>query len=114
MMTLTRKLAVRIVVLFGGFFIVVLAALSVRTYQKEHDDLQEKFGLALERIVATAALEIDGDAHTSIDARDDAANPAFQRVRQALERVRSANYLPQRRTASTPSTSSARRSCSGR
>jgi hypothetical protein len=55
---------------------------------------EERFGLALDRIAATAALSIDGDAHRRIQSNADAKSPEFQRIRGFLDEVRRANYLP--------------------
>ena len=91
---MTRRLAVKMTLLFGGFLLVVIVGFFARTYNKEHRDLQERFGMALERVVATAALQIDGDKHGSIMAVDDAGGAAFQQTRATLERIRQVNYLP--------------------
>jgi class 3 adenylate cyclase len=93
----------------GGVFnlglatkIVGLAVLSVTltisyfalvSYQQEYEAEQERFGLALERIAATAALSIDGETHRQIRTNSDAKTPEFQRIRDYLSRVRAANYL---------------------
>jgi len=63
------------------------------SYRLEYQAEEERFGLALDRIAATAALSIDGDDHRRIRSNADAQTPEFKRIREYLERVRAANYL---------------------
>ncbi len=85
-----------------GSKIVSLAVASVAltityfalvSYHLEYEYEQERLGLALERIAATAALSIDGDAHRRIMNNTDAGRPEFQRIRSYLQKVREANSL---------------------
>ena len=73
-----------------AFTILYFALVSYRlAYQAE----QERFGLALERIAATAALSIDGERHRQIVSNADVKNPAFLDIRNYLLKVQKANYL---------------------
>jgi class 3 adenylate cyclase len=77
-------------VLSVALTIAYFALISLRL---EYAAEQERFGLALDRIAATAALSIDGDAHRRIQTSADASRPEFRQIRDYLERVRAANYL---------------------
>jgi class 3 adenylate cyclase len=72
---------------------LTIAYFALISYRLEYQAEEERFGLALDRIAATAALSIDGDEHRRIRSNADAQGPEFKRVREHLERVRAANYL---------------------
>jgi adenylate cyclase len=72
---------------------LTIAYFALVSYRLEYDAEEERFGLALDRIAATAALSVSGDDHRQIRSNADAAKPEFQRIRAYLERVRAANYL---------------------
>ena len=93
MSTLTRRLAIKMALLFGGFLGLFIAAFLVWSQSVARTRIEDSFGLALERIVATAALEIDGDAHKLIRTMDDVKRPEFAALRDKLRRVQQANYL---------------------
>jgi class 3 adenylate cyclase len=88
-----RRLAVKITALAVFLVVVTITYSAVISYRRERRDLEERFGLALERIVATAALSIDGDAHQKLQRREDAALPEFQALQRYLRQVQEANYL---------------------
>lgn len=77
-------------VLSVALTIAYFALISLRLEYKAEE---ERFGLALDRIAATAALSIDGDAHRRIRSNADATGREFRQIRDYLERVRAANYL---------------------
>lgn len=77
-------------VLSVALTIAYFALISLRL---EYSAEEERFGLALDRIAATTALSIDGDAHRRIRSNADANSPEFRQIRSYLERVRAANYL---------------------
>lgn len=85
-----RRLVYEITALSVLLVVVTIAFFAVAIYRVERESVQERFGLALERIVATAALDIDGDVHARVRSADD---PAFRTVRDHLRRVQEANYL---------------------
>lgn len=72
---------------------LTIAYFALVSYRLEYEAEEERFGLALDRIAATAALSIDGDAHRQIRSNADAQSPEFKRIRDYLEQVRAANYL---------------------
>jgi class 3 adenylate cyclase len=92
-MALYHRLAVKITALSVFLVVVTIGFFAVVSYVREHQALQERFGFALERIVATAALQIDGDEHRQIWRAEDARGPAFARIRSLLRRVQEANGL---------------------
>ncbi len=72
---------------------LTIAYFALVSYRLEYEAEEERFGLALDRIAATAALSIDGDAHRQIRSNADVQSPEFKRIRDYLEQVRAANYL---------------------
>lgn len=73
---------------------LTIAYFAIVSYRMNYQSEEERFGLALDRIAATAALSIDGDAHRRIQSNGDAASPEFRRILDFLAAVRAANYLP--------------------
>lgn len=72
---------------------MTIAYFALISYRLEYEAEEERFGLALDRIAATAALSIDGDDHRRIRSNADAQSTEFKRIRSYLEQVRAANYL---------------------
>ncbi len=72
---------------------LTIAYFALISYRLEYEAEEERFGMALDRIAATAALSIDGDEHRRIRSNADAQSPEFKRIRDFLDRVRAANYL---------------------
>src|SRR5437762_2067240 len=93
-LSVTRRLAVKMSIFFGLFVALVILFFFFRSSRAESEALEEKFGLALERIVATAALDIDAEQNALVQTKADAARPEFQRIKAVLQRVQQANYLP--------------------
>ncbi len=93
MSNVMSRLALKMSLLYGGFVFLLITAFVGFSYLQAHSSIEESFGLALERIVATAAVEIDGDAHRVIQQRADAASPEFRSIQAHLARVRATNYL---------------------
>ena len=86
-------------VLSVALTIAYFALISLRL---EYSAEEERFGLALDRIAATAALSIDGDAHRRIRSNADANGPEFSpdsqlpraRPRRQLSALRPDLHLP--------------------
>lgn len=72
---------------------LTIAYFALVSLRLEYEAEEERFGLALDRIAATAALSIDGDMHRRIVSNSDTSGADFQRIRSYLEAVRRANYL---------------------
>ena len=92
-MPIYRRLAFRIAAFTSALMLLTVAYFCYNAYQREHRALEDRFGLALERIVATAALSIDGDAHTGIRTLADTKSETFKYMREGLRLVQKANYL---------------------
>jgi adenylate cyclase len=82
---------------FVGLFALAMAGLVVVAIalldRSARQEVEDKFGLALESVAATAATAIDGDSVAAIHSNADTTGEAFQRVRAQLEAVRAANHL---------------------
>ncbi len=94
-MPLHRRLAFRLTALVTLLGVSTIAVIGVLTYQRSRADLEHWFGVALQRVVATAALELDGDAHRGIRDLEDATGEDFARLQAQLRRVQEANGLRQ-------------------
>ena len=60
---------------------------------RAHSSLVERLSQQLSRIVATAALQIDGDVHRNFNTQDATLDPDWQRIRHYLSQVREMNDL---------------------
>ena len=89
------QLALKVIGLSVFSVSLTIVYFAVVSFYLERAAEEERFGLALERIAATAALSIDGDAHRTIRSPADASQAAFQRTRAFLRRVQRANFLPE-------------------
>jgi class 3 adenylate cyclase len=92
-MPLQRRLAFRIAFITTAMVVLTIVYFGATEYSREHQALEERFGLALERIVATAALGIDGDAHKRVRTLEDTEGADFRSIRDQLRRVQEVNYL---------------------
>lgn len=87
------QLALKVIGLTFLSVSLTIVYFAVVSYYLEHAAEEERFGMALERIAATAALSLDGDAHRGIRSAADAQRPEFLRMREFLRRVQRANSL---------------------
>lgn len=80
----------------GGVLSVVILIVyfALALYGAIYHAEESRLGMALERIAATAAVSIDGDAHRTILRAADQSQPAFLAIRDYLAKVRLANRLP--------------------
>jgi|GEM_PF-2159535 len=92
-MPVHRRLAFRLTALVTLLVVASIALIGVLTYQRSSAELENWFGTSLERVVATAALEVDGDAHAGIRTLADAGSDDFVRLRDQLRRVQETNEL---------------------
>ncbi len=88
-----RRLSLKFAGLAGFVVALTIGYFARATWVHEREVLQARLGETLRRVVATAALGIDGDAHETIVSPDDAKGPAFEKIRAYLERVRAVNGL---------------------
>jgi class 3 adenylate cyclase len=79
----------------ASFFVVlvVLGFVGLIQYRDQRRGLEDKFGLTLSHVAQTAALFLDGAAHSRVHANADATGADFQKLRDVLERVRRENSL---------------------
>ena len=75
--------------------IATIALLGAMTWARSRAELESRLGGGLQRIVTTAALAVDGDAHRLLRTMDDTARPEFTQLREQLRRVQTANRLPE-------------------
>ncbi len=92
-MPLHRRLAFRLTALVTLIVVSTIVLIGALTYRRSRADLEDRLGSTLERIVATAALEVDGDAHRGIRTIEDASTEGFARLREQLRRVQQVNGL---------------------
>ncbi len=87
---LRQRISLKISLFVAFFVFLFLFALGLYFTFYIYAAVESKFGLALEHIAITAALQIDGDAHAEIQS---AQSRPFQKIRSILKRVRDANGL---------------------
>lgn len=90
---LHERLATKFTFLTVLLVSVTVLYFAVSIYWRDSAQLEKRFGLALERIVAVASLSIDGDLHRQVRDAKDAKGPAFQKIRAHLRRVQKASGL---------------------
>jgi adenylate cyclase len=73
--------------------LLTLGAVLLVEYRDERQTIERETGLNLQRIAATAALFVDGEAHERIHSNDDSSGPDFLRLKAVLSRVQAANEL---------------------
>lgn len=74
--------------------IVALIAVGIhRLHVAQKREVEERFGLALESIAATAAPFLDASDVERVRTNADVEGPAFRRLRAALDQVRRNNHL---------------------
>ena len=88
-----RRLAVRLGIYASLLLVLSTSVIGGLSYRRSAHALEERFGDSLQRIVGTAALAIDGDAHARIRTMADTTSPEFIALREQLRAVQQVNGL---------------------
>ena len=87
------KLSSKLIIIFELVLVLLVFALLMPVRYQMRLQIVGDIQNELRAIAATAALDLDGDLHQQLAAHSDATSPAFQTLRQTLDRVMTANHL---------------------
>lgn len=87
------RLAFKVVGLPVALVALTIGYFAYMSYRMERAGIEQRFGTALTRIAATAALSIRGTEHLRIQKPGDEKSPEFFAIASYLRRVRDANGL---------------------
>lgn len=86
-------ISLKISLAFVALSVVLIGVFAFWSYRKTSAELEDKFGLTLKHIVATAALGIHGGMHDRIVSANDSKSFAFTTIRDYLVPIMKANSL---------------------
>ena len=86
-------IAFKIMSLFSLLAAAIIALLTYNFYEYSYQELESKYGTKLRHVAATTAVNISGELHDAIHARNDFNGVPFKTIKSYLERIRIANNL---------------------
>ena len=86
-------IALKIVILSFTSSGLIIALLTIISYQDSYNEIEDKLGLTLRQIALTSTAGISGDEHSKIVNPADAARPEFLKIHNILHRIMELNEL---------------------